>query len=138
MAQRHKQIENIEIAPKAASTVYRVGDWLQWDGSGHVVPLTTIDPVAGLCQEPIAATDADYTSTRQIHVDLGIQPNDRFLMAIGTGTAIASMIGSTFDVDGSNSGSLDVSGAGTQFRVTQVLSTTLVEVAVSKYAVDAT
>lgn len=138
MAQRRKEIENIETAPKAASTVYHVGDWLQWDGSGHVVPLTTIDPVAGLCQEPIAATDTDYTSTRPIHFDMGIQPTDRFLMAVGTGTAAASMVGSTFDVDGSNSGSLDVSGAGTQFRVTAFLSTTLVEVAVSKYAVDAT
>lgn len=138
MAQRHKQIENIEVAPKAASTVYHVGDWLQWDGSGHVVPLTTVDPVAGLCQEPIAATDSDYTSTREIHMDQGTQPNDRFLMTVDTGTAIASMIGSTFDVSGTNSANLDVSGSGTQFRVTQVFSTTLVEVAVSKYAVDAT
>lgn len=138
MAFRTKSIENPETAPKAASTVYIVGQWLQWDGSGHVVPLTTVDPVAGLCLQAVPATSPFYTTTDQIYFDGAILSTDRFIMAVATGTAIASMIGSTFDVDGSNSGSLDVSGAGTQFRVTQVFSTTLVEVEVIKFAVDAT
>lgn len=135
---RRKSVENVETAPKAASTVFNVGDWLQWNGSGEVEPLTTIDPVAGLCLEPVSASDADYATTRQIHMDQGIQPTDRFLMSVATGTASEANIGNTYDVDASDSGALDVSGAGTQFRVTQVFSTTLVEVAVAKYHVDNT
>lgn len=137
MATRRKSIENVETAPKAASTVFNVGDWLQWNGTGEVTPLTTVDPVAGLCLEPIATTDSDYSSTRQIHFDQGIQPTDRFLMTVGTGSATEANIGNTYDVGGSAS-VLDVSSPGTQFRVTQVFSTTLVEVAVAKYHVDAT
>ena len=135
---RRKSVPNPETAPKAASTVFNVGDWLQWNGTGEVAPLTTVDPVAGLCLQPIAATDDDFASTRQIYFDQGIQPTDRFLMDVGTGSATEANIGNTYDVDAADAGSLDVSAPGTQFRVTQVLSATLVEVAVSKYHADAT
>lgn len=136
MATRRKSVENVETAPKAASTVFTPGMWLQWNGTGEVEPLTTVDPVAGLCLEPIATTDVDYATTRQIHFDQGIQPTDRFLMTVGTGSATEANIGNTYDV--ATSSTLDVSGPGTQFRVTQVLSATLVEVAVAKYHADLT
>jgi len=135
---RRKNIENVETSPKAASTVFKVGDWVQWNGTGEVTPLTTVDPVAGLCLEAVAATDDDYATTRQIHIDQGIQPTDRFIMSVGTGTATEANIGNTYDVDGSDAGALDVSGAGTQFRVTQVFSASSVEVAVAKYHADLT
>ena len=134
MAQRRKNIENIETAPKLASTVFNVGDWVEWAGAGEIQPLTPTTPVAGLCLEPIRSTDADYASIRQIHIDLAIESNDRFLMPVATGSAAASDIGLPFDVDAVEFGSLDVSAPGTQFTVTQVLSATLVEVKVSLFA----
>ena len=134
MAQRRKNIENIETAPKLASTVFNVGDWVEWAGAGEIQPLAPTSPVAGLCLEPIAATDADYASIRQIHIDLAIESNDRFSMVVTTGSATASMIGLPFDVDAADSAGLDVSAPGTQFTITQVLSATLVEVKVSLFA----
>jgi hypothetical protein len=50
-------------------------------------------------------------------------------MEVTTGSATASMIGSTFDLD--TASTLDVSGAGAQFEITQVFSATLVEVALT-------
>lgn len=134
---RRKNIENIETAPKQASTAFNVGEFVQWNGTGEVEPLEPTSPVAGLCLEKISSTDEDYASERQIHLDLSIESNDRFIMSVGTGTATANMIGSTFDVDGSDAGALDVSGAGTQFTITQFFSATSVEVKVAKYEVDA-
>lgn len=130
MAQRRKSIENIETAPKKASTAFNVGDWLEYDGAGGVQPLNPTSPVVGLMQELVRSTDSDYASTRQVHYDGVADTTDRWLMPVATGSAAASDLGSTFDVDATDSGALDVSAPGTQFEITQVLSATLVEVKV--------
>lgn len=135
-SRRNKSIENPETAPKAASTAYNVGDWLKANGSGALVPLTPTVPVKGLCLETISSASPDYTSTRQIAYDGIADTTDRWLMPVTTGSAAASDIGSTFDVDAGNSYGLDVSGAGTQFEITQVITSTLVEVKVALTQVD--
>lgn len=126
---RSINIENPQTAPKAASTVLAAGIWLGYNGSGQVVPLGVGagNPIVGLNLSPIAATDPDYASTKLITYDGIAQSTDRFEMPVTNGTAIASMIGSPFNVYTDSYG-LDVSGAGVQFRVTKVISTTLVEV----------
>lgn len=131
LSRRNKNIENIETAPKKASTPFNVGEWVEYDGSGHIQPLNPTSPVVGLNKELVSSTDADYASIRQIHYDGVADTQDRWLMPVTTGSAAASDIGSTFDVDAANSGGLDVSAPGTQFEVTQFISATLVEVKVA-------
>lgn len=130
---RIKSEENIETAPHIATQVYNVGDWLTPNGTGALIPATPTDPISGLCGQSIQVGDPEYiTALAQIHFDQAIQPTDRFLMPVTAGIALASMIGSPFDLDTSTS--LDVSGPGTTFEITQVYSTTLVEVKVLLYA----
>ncbi len=127
---RNLNVENPQTAPKVASTLYTIGMWLEYDGSGAVQPLTPTTPVVGLNLTPVPVTS---TTTDLITYD-GIDVSaDRFLMPVTAGVAIASMIGSVFDVD-TNSYGLDVSASGTQFTVTKVISTTMVEVSVTLVA----
>ncbi len=126
---RNINIENPQTGPKLASTDFAVGMWLEWDGSGFLQPLGGGNVVEGLCLVPITAQDPDYASTKAITYD-GIDDTvDRFLMPVTNGTADDTMIGATFDVD-SNSYGLDVSGGGTQFLITKVITDALVEVKV--------
>jgi len=127
---RTKRWENIETCPHATQAVYSVGMWLKPNGTGALVPAIAGSVLSGLCLEAIANTDAEYTTAKyQIHFD-GINTDvDRFIMPVTTGSALASMVGSPFDLD-TGAMSLTVAAPGTQFEITQVFSTTLVEVKV--------
>lgn len=130
-SQRAINIENPQTAPKLVSTVFNPGVWLEYDGAGHVQPLQPTDPVVGLNITPINAGSSDFATAGALLTYDGIDVSaDRFTMPVTTGSAVASMIGSPFDVDGANSYGLDVSAPGTQFVITKVISTTLVEVQV--------
>lgn len=129
-ASRAINVENPQTAPKVASTPMAVGIFLEYDGAGAVQPLTPTSEVVGLNLCPIAATDPDYASNKLITYDGINQSEDRFQMPVTTGTALASMIGSPFDIDAAVSYGLDVSAPGTQFVITKVISTILVEVQV--------
>lgn len=127
-SQRHILIENIQTAPKKASTAFAVGMWVEYDGSGYIKPLAAgSNPVLGLCLEVIASTDTDYASTKDISYDGIVDGTDRWLMPVTNGTATAAMVGLPFNVYTDSYG-LDVSGAGVQFEVTRFISATLVEV----------
>lgn len=127
MSERHINVENPQTGPKKASTDLPVGMWLEY-ASGVLQPLTPgTGVIEGLNLSPIASTDPDYASNKDITYDGVDDVVDRWLMPVTSGTADASMIGDVFDVD-SNSYGLDVSGSGAQFEITKVLSTTLVEV----------
>lgn len=136
MAQLSQKWERIMQAPKAASTVFNAGWFISYDGAGHVIPAesadlyTTATKIRGVILEDILASDDDFTSTRKVSYQdaLGFV----FTVPVGIGTATASMIGSTFDVDGTNPGAIDVSQAGTQLTVVEVLSATLVRVQASE------
>lgn len=127
-SQRHILIENIQTAPKKASTAFAIGMWIEYDGSGFVKPLAAgANPVLGLCQEVILSTDTDYTSTRDISYDGIVDGTDRWLMPVTNGTALSTMVGLPFNVYTDSYG-LDVSAGGVQFEVTRFISATLVEV----------
>lgn len=131
---RNKRTHKTEYAPKAASTAFAQGDFIEYDGSGAVTPLQPGSPVVGLSYELVQASDSDYASNRQIAYEAIDSTQNRFIMRVATGTADSSMIGSTFDIDSSDSSQLDVSGAGTQFEITQVLAEDKVEVKVVRLA----
>lgn len=126
---RNINVEQPNTGPKKASTALPVGMWLEY-ASGFLQPLTaSTGVVAGLNLCPIASTDTDYASTKLITYDGVNDEVDRWLMPVTNGTAVSTMIGNPFNVYTDSYG-LDVSGAGTQFQVTKVISTTLVEVKV--------
>lgn len=135
MAQLSQKWERIMRAPKAASTAFDAGYFISYDGSGHVIPAEsaslygTATKIRGVILEDILSTDDDFTSTRKVSYQdaLGFV----FTVPVGIGTATASMIGSLFDVDGVNPGAIDVSGAGTQLKIVEVISSTLVRAQVS-------
>lgn len=129
--QRNINIENPQTGPKVASTALPVGMWLEYSG-GFLQPLTpSTGIVAGLNLCPIASTDTDYASNKLITYDGIDDVVDRWLMPVTNGTALASMIGSVFNVFTDSYG-LNVAAGGAQFEVTKVISTTLVEVKVVK------
>lgn len=127
---RNNLVESIEPMKAPASTAFLTGSWVKADGTGGVVPLTPTAKVLGLCGETVSSTDSNYATAKYISVDTVSKDVDRFLMPVTTGTATAAMEQSTFDVDAGNSYGLDVSGAGTQFRITKFISATQVEVSV--------
>jgi len=139
MAGLIRKWEDIKTTPKAASTVFLSGYFISYDGSGGVIPAEsaslygTATPILGVILEDIAASDTDYTSTRQVHYQKA--ENNEFLCKVTRGTAAtAAIIGSRFDVDGTDPGLVDISIAGTQLEVTAVLDdeTVLVEVSLSE------
>lgn len=135
MAKLRARWEQIEYAPKAASTLFEAGYFISYDGSGGVIPAQsaslygTATKILGVILEDITAADPDFTSTRQV----GFQKALSFQFYAGVvGTATASMVGDTFDVDGTDPSLVDVSAPGTQLKVVAVLSPTLVVVEASE------
>jgi hypothetical protein len=110
---------------KLASTDYAVGDFLEFNGLGQVVPATGGTPLVGVCLEEINASSPDYAVTRDMTV-LEPLPNDELVIPVSIGTATLAMVGSTFDVDPLVPGSIDVSGAGTDVLVTKFINATTV------------
>lgn len=124
MAQRRKQIDNLETSPKVVSTVYTVGQWLMPNGTGALVAATPGKPVVGVCLEPVNTNTSTYAdATYQLHYDGIDKDTDRFLMPVSVGTAIASMIGSPFNVSSSDASSLDVTSYQTMKYDTLAVST---------------
>jgi hypothetical protein len=139
MANLIKKWEDIKYTPKAASTVFDAGWFISYDGSGGVVPATplafygTATVILGAILEDIASGDTDFAGTRMIAYQKA--ENNEFLVDVLNGTLTAADIGSHFDVDGTNPGALDASGAGTQLEVTAVLdggTRALVEISLSE------
>lgn len=136
-SQRTKGDAKAETALPKASTDFFQGYWLQYDiagAAGAVKPLTPTARVVGLCGETITESivgAVEYANPiNQLHFDMVDVASDRFTMPVTNGTALATMRGSTFDIFTDFYG-LDVSTAGTQFRITQVFSATEVEVEVN-------
>lgn len=123
LIQKWEDIDSVAL--KAASTAYAPGDALKYS-AGKVIPATAGDAVCGVCCEEVLSSDSDYATVRNIARQL-VHSQYRFQATVTIGTALASMEGSTFDIDTANPGSIDVSGSGTQFTIDKVLSTTLVE-----------
>lgn len=130
MADLIKKWEYIDTVPKAPSTVFQKGWFISYDGLGGVIPAESASlygdatPILGAILENIESSDDDFASARQVFYQVGLVYE--FVVPVTIGTADATMVGSRFDVDGNNPGSIDVSAPGTQLEITAVLSETLV------------
>lgn len=125
MAKRVNFSETNEPKKKVASKVIKIGDWLK-NTAGFVEPLKPTDVIVGLAMEAITALDSNYATTNNIAVDINFNTEDLFEMEVATGTAVQAMVNGIYDVDATDSSSLDVSGAGTQFKIDQIISETVV------------
>lgn len=125
-----------ETALPKASTDFFPGYWLQSTSAGSTVePLAPTSVVVGLCLSLFTSGYVGATEyaapTKQISYDGVTDTTDRFIMPVTNGTASATSREKTFDIFTDFFG-LDVATGGTQFKVTQVFSSTLVEVEVAK------
>lgn len=116
--------DDIDNLPTPASTTMNIGDALSYNGSGSVIPATPGTQLVGFSLQTIATTDPDYASSKQIfYQKAGSVGQYRFIVPVGAGTAISSMIGKTFNVYASNPGQIDVTGYNTLTYNTLAVST---------------
>lgn len=116
-------LEQTQSAPKVASTVLAVGNWLMWNAlNGNLTNLLPAYPVEGLNQTPIASTDTDYASNKFINYDTIDKDVDRFSMPVTNGTASTAVVGGVYNVFTDSYG-LDVSTYNTLTYNTLAVST---------------
>jgi len=131
---------DIDYRPRAASTSFQAGYFISYDGSGGVIPAESdslygsATPILGVILTDVSSSDTDFAQTTK--VPFQYSATFKFLVPVSAGTAVASMIGSTYDVDGTNPGQIDLSISGTQLRVVNVLSSSLVEVEVALQVIE--
>ncbi len=111
MSQLIQKWEDIDCLPVPASTVIGLAAWLKFNGSGGVIQATPGTSLVGTSLLEIAATDPDYaTSGKQLfYQKSGSVGQYKFITPVGAGTALASMIGSTFNVYATDPSMIDVS-----------------------------
>lgn len=117
--------------PKAASTVFAVGDLVYANGTGEVTPATvTSDHHLGICQKAVAAADADFAATTSILLSYPVDDTEFLVPCTG---ATADLIG-TF-VDLTDAGTADVAASAVDtLLVTGVISSTLIKVKINNMA----
>lgn len=102
--------EDIDNLPIPASTASATGDALSYNGTGSVIPSTPGMPIVGFNLQTISATDPDYATAKQLfYQKAGSVGQYRFIVPVGAGTALANMVGLTFNVYASDPGKIDVS-----------------------------
>lgn len=123
MIQLIKKWEDIDYVLVPASTAVAVGDSLKYNGSGQAIPGTSGVALLGIALQAITSTDPDYASAKQIAYQKTRGAGEyNFLMNVTVGALTVAQVGLPFNV--STPGNLDVSGAGTQFRIVRVIKTT--------------
>lgn len=84
--------------PKKASQAFTVNSLLAFSG-GEVQPaISTTTSLAGVCQQKIASTDADYALETPIAVEL-IDPSATYICDVTTGTLTTESVGVAYDLD---------------------------------------
>lgn len=116
-------LSKFEHFPKAASTVFELGDAVSFNGLGQIVRATSSSTnVLGFIKRAVSSTDSDFASTSMVGVQvLGVSD----VIEIDASTTVtASMVGSQRDL--SNASTLNVGALGTNniFRVIGIGSTT--------------
>lgn len=112
---------NGDISKKAASTAFEVGQFLQYDGSGYLVPATT-GKVVGICNEAVSSASPDYAVARDLSISIPTQ-NDEIIIPVITGTATQALVGTLVNVDSSDTTGVDVtSGSHSQILVTRFIN----------------
>ncbi len=119
MAQYINNRNNGLPAKKAASTAFKVGDFIYPDGSGAYLPATNDVPLFGVINEEIQSTDSDYADVRPINVSTPVNLMDELLIPVTTGTATDALEGTYVDIDSGDASGVDVSSPGTQIYVTR-------------------
>lgn len=117
--------EDIDLLPVPASTAIDAGDALEFNGSGLIISATPGQPIVGFSGQTIASTDPDYaTSGKQLsYQKSGTVGQYKFQVPVGAGTALANMIGLTFNIYATDPGSIDVTAYKTFTYNTLAVST---------------
>lgn len=115
MIQLIEKWENIDTLPIPASTVFKNGDALSFNGSGSLIPSVPGAPIVGFSGQKIDTTDPDYASAIKMiyYQKAGSIGDNLFLCPVGVGTLLASMVGKVFNVSAADAGALDVSAYNT-------------------------
>lgn len=123
---------NIRSYAKKASTAISMGQVVAIDSNGFLIPATastTGNDIVGIAMETIATTDSDYTSTRDVAVDVVEKggEEDVFEAVVGTGTAAQTTVGEAHDLDGSTPPQVDQSATTTKvLKVVRFITATKV------------
>lgn len=103
MFERKNKKHNIEYWPKKASVAFAIGDLVYADGSGAIQPAdSTSGNHIGVILKEVLATDADYALNTMVPIDVA-DPNDEFIVDVGTGTLTTAMIGTYRDLTDADS-----------------------------------
>lgn len=120
MAKQLNNRNNGNTFPRLASTDFQVGDFVAVDGAGAVIPSAGGDDLVGICNEEITSATPLYASSTPLNISEALY-NDEFEIPVITGSAAAALIGTKVDVDPTDPRGVDVSGAGTQILITEVI-----------------
>jgi len=103
---------------------FAVGETITGGISGDtatVVKFVVRNKIVGLCNEQITAGSSNYAQAVQIGVSTAVNVLDFIDIPVITGTAVASMVGSYFNVDTTDAGGISVSVPGVQILITKVI-----------------
>lgn len=83
---------------KKASQVYTIGGLLGFEvGVGTIRPMQAGDPLVGICEQSIPATDVNYADTTPVQVTV-LFHGDEVVCPISSGTAALTELGDELDV----------------------------------------
>jgi hypothetical protein len=99
MIKRKNGANKISYFKKKASTAILAGALVYIDSDGYLNPASASSTNhIGVCLETIASTDADYSSTRKVMVDIG-NPTDIFTAEVSAGTVAQTAVGAYYDLN---------------------------------------
>lgn len=114
MIQRKNGAHKIAYFKKKASTAFLLGAAVSIDTDGFLIPATaTSVNHVGIIMEPIASTDSDYTSTKNVMVDIANSSTDQFEAEVSAGTVAQTVVGAYFDFN-STGDKVDLSATTTK------------------------
>jgi len=100
MIQRKNGAHKIAYFAKKASTAIPLGAIVSIDSNGYLIPATASSTNhIGVCMEVIATTDADYTSTRKVMVDICNSSTDQFEAEVSAGTVAQTAVGAYYNLN---------------------------------------
>ena len=100
MIQRKNNAHQIAYFSKKASTAIPLGAIVSIDSDGFLIPATaSTTSHIGVSMEVIASTDADYSSTRKVMVDILKSSTDQLEAEVSAGTVAQTAVGAFFDLN---------------------------------------
>lgn len=100
MIKRKNNAHQIAYFKKKASTAILLGAVVALDSDGYLIPATASTTThIGVSMQAIAATDTDYSSTKDVMVDIAKSPTDVFTAEVSAGTVAQTAIGAFYDLN---------------------------------------